>query len=77
MFVFIESLGGWPCVRMALQNLTRVPIPCPASELVKQGDVLTLRADAERHPKTNKKKKSAFLGSHFPSAIPVQVDDSS
>lgn len=56
MFVFIESLGGWPCVRMALQNLTRVPIPCPASELVKQGDVLTLRADAERHPKTNKKK---------------------
>jgi hypothetical protein len=34
MFVFIESLNGWLCARMALQNLTRMPISCPAFDLV-------------------------------------------
>lgn len=38
MFVFIESLDGWMCVRVALQNLTRVPAhPCPAFDLMMHG----------------------------------------
>lgn len=49
--------------------------PCPAFDLVMPGRRLTLRVDAELHQK--EKKKSAFLGSHFPSAIPIQVDGSS